>query len=300
MKGGLAAGILAGVGIGGIGSMWFDAGWAFADGPTVGLPPGKGPEQVHLTWGTDPAHDVTVSWASPGSAPQPAPAIVYSTEPGRLHSHGLRAQVHPVTFQDGMNLETVYWYHAPLGGLMPDQTYYYSISDGASPPNTFSGQFTTAPGKGRAKFQFTSFGDLATPTKDFNASGQTWAESSDNSWFAVGAVEGVAPLFHLLNGDLCYANLNTNNQPEVWVDFLRNVSRSAAFGPGCRLSATTRSSSGSRGPKGPDPASGTGPTATAPTRRGFTCRTTMCPAIEEISTSSKWARCCSCSSTPMT
>ena len=62
-----------------------------------------------------------------------------------------------------MNLETVYWYHAPLGGLIPDQTYYYSISDGASPPNTFSGQFTTAPGKGRAKFQFTSFGDSGHP-----------------------------------------------------------------------------------------------------------------------------------------
>jgi hypothetical protein len=231
MKGGLAAGVLAGVGIGGAGSMWFDPGWAFADGPTVGLSPGTAPEQVHLTWGADPAHDVTVSWASPGSTPQPAPSIIYATEPGRLHSHGLRGNVHPVIFQDGMNLETVHWYHAPLEGLIPDRTYYYTVSDGASPPNTFSGQFTTAPGKGRAKYQFTSFGDLATPTKDFNVSGQTWAESSDNSWFAVGAVEGVAPLFHLLNGDLCYANLNTNNQPEVWVDFLRNVSRSAAFRP---------------------------------------------------------------------
>ncbi len=134
-------------------------------------------------------------------------------------------------FEDGLNLETVYWYHAPLRGLMPDQTYFYAISDGATPANTVSGTFTTAPAPGRTPFRFTSFGDLATPTSDLNGSGHTWSESSDNSYFAVSEVETNAPLFHLLNGDLCYANLNTNNQPEVWRDFFINVSRSAANRP---------------------------------------------------------------------
>ena len=37
-----------------------------------------------------------------------------------------------------------------------------------------------------------------------------------------------APLFHLLNGDLCYANLDVDNAPGVWRDFGNNVARSAA------------------------------------------------------------------------
>jgi alkaline phosphatase D len=40
-----------------------------------------------------------------------------------------------------------------------------------------------------------------------------------------------APLFHLLNGDLCYANLDVDNAPGVWRDFGNNVARSAANRP---------------------------------------------------------------------
>jgi len=29
-------------------------------------------------------------------------------------------------------------------------------------------------------------------------------------------VESFQPLFHLLNGDLCYADLNPTEQPDVW------------------------------------------------------------------------------------
>src|SRR6202020_2979205 len=59
-------------------------------------------------------------------------------------------------------------------------------------------------------------------------------ESSDNAFYAVNAIESPAagnPLFHLLNGDLCYANLNFNNAPEVWRDFHNNIQRSAANRP---------------------------------------------------------------------
>ena len=223
-------GVLAGVGGTGA-AYWFDPGWAFADGPTVGLGSGTAPEQVHLTWGQHPAHDVTVSWASPGGASQPAPTLAIGRRPITALDRGTQAAVEPVSFQDGMNLETVHWYHAPLTGLAPDTTYFYRISDGANPANTFGGQFTTAPAGDRVTFRFTSFGDLATPTAHLNQSGHSWQESSDNSYYAVGAVESAAPLFHLLNGDLCYANLNTNNQPEVWRDFLNNVTRSAASRP---------------------------------------------------------------------
>jgi hypothetical protein len=55
--------------------------------------------------------------------------------------------------------------------------------------------------------------------------------SSPQSEFAVQAVESFKPLFHLMNGDLCYANLNPHSQPAVWADFGRNVQRSAANRP---------------------------------------------------------------------
>src|SRR5260370_400420 len=68
--------------------------------------------------------------------------------------------------------------------------------------------FSTAP-EGRAAFRFTSFGDLATPNTD-------WVLSYGQAAYAVGAVEQFQPLFHLRNGDLCYADLNPAAQPHVW------------------------------------------------------------------------------------
>jgi hypothetical protein len=47
----------------------------------------------------------------------------------------------------------------------------------------------------------------------------------------VQAVERFEPLFHLLNGDLCYANMNPGAQPAVWADFGNNVQGSAAHRP---------------------------------------------------------------------
>jgi 3',5'-cyclic AMP phosphodiesterase CpdA len=55
--------------------------------------------------------------------------------------------------------------------------------------------------------------------------------SYGQSAYAVEAVESFQPLFHLLNGDLCYANLNPAAQPQVWRDFGRNNQASAASRP---------------------------------------------------------------------
>ena len=43
-------------------------------------------------------------------------------------------------------------------------------------------------------------------------------------------VERVQPLFHLFNGDLCYANL-ANDRVRAWSDFWENNSRSARNRP---------------------------------------------------------------------
>ncbi len=172
------------------------------------------PEQIHLTWGDDPATSVVVSWVSPGPATRPRV---------RIGQRVIRAQ--PRQYTDGISGETVWTYHARVSGLRPGATYAYSVTadNDANAADPFSATFRTAP-LGRAPFRFTSFGDLATPNT-------AWVLSYGQSAYAVEAVESFQPLFHLLNGDLCYADLNPTVQPEVWRDFGNNNQMSAANRP---------------------------------------------------------------------
>jgi hypothetical protein len=193
---------------------------------------------------------VTVSWSAPGTVAQPAPVLALSRRPITAANPGLRvrlpepepldvtrrpAPAAAVSFTDGLNHQTTYCYHVQLTDLEPGSRYYYEVSDGAATPSTAGSSFQTAPA-GRARYRFSSYGDLATPSWDLNASGNQWHESCDNSFYAVSAIENPgdgrgAPLFHLLNGDLCYANLDIMNAPGVWRDFGINVARSAANRP---------------------------------------------------------------------
>jgi Purple acid Phosphatase, N-terminal domain/Calcineurin-like phosphoesterase len=217
---------------------------------TLPLPTTTEPEQLLLTWGNDPARSVTVSWSAPGTVAQPAPFLAYSTRPITAGNPGRRVRLpepapldvtrhYPeaasVSFTDGLNDQTTYFYHVQLIDLEPGTRYYYQVCDGAATPSTAGSSFETAP-SGRARFRFSSFGDLATPSWDLNTSGNIWHESCDNSYYAVSAIENPgdgrgAPLFHLLNGDLCYANLDIQNAPGVWRDFGVNMGRSAANRP---------------------------------------------------------------------
>jgi hypothetical protein len=195
-------------------------GTAFAASARSDTAPDGTPEQVHLTWGDDPTREVNVSWASP--APSQNPRVLIG-----LAGRGRQVEVPAVqrTYTDGINGETVFTYHARLGWLEPGASYGYSVtadnSSQASDP--FSASFSTA-AEGRRPFRFTSFGDLATPNT-------AWVLSYGQSSYAVEQVEAQQPLFHLLNGDLCYANLNPTFQPEVWRDFGNNNQASAAFRP---------------------------------------------------------------------
>jgi Calcineurin-like phosphoesterase/Purple acid Phosphatase, N-terminal domain len=176
------------------------------------------PEQIHLTWGDDPTHSVVVSWASAAQAINPR-VILGDARYGR--------PIHAVqrTYTDGLNGQTVFTYHARLDNLSPDSLHQYLVTadndSNASQP--FTGTFRTAP-CGRVPFRWTSFGDLATPNT-------AWVLSYGQSQFAVQAVEKFQPLFHLLNGDLCYANLNPAAQPAVWTDFGNNNQASASLRP---------------------------------------------------------------------
>ena len=181
---------------------------------------GGTPEQVHLTWGSDPATSVVVSWATPGEAVGPR-VLLDGAGPGA----GRRViPARARSYTDGLNGETVWTYHAEIRGLRPDTSYSYAVTaanDAAATPLRAS--VRTAPA-GRVPFRFTSFGDLATPNT-------SWVLSYGQSAYAVQAVESFQPLFHLLNGDLCYADLNPTVQPEVWRDFGNNNQASAANRP---------------------------------------------------------------------
>jgi hypothetical protein len=177
------------------------------------------PEQIHLTWGEDPSSMVYVSWVSPAQAVNPRVVLT--------GAHSAPATIHAIqrTYTDGLNGQTVFTYHARLDGLSPGAAYHYSVTadNDARRHDPFAASFKTAP-RGRQAFRWTSYGDLATPVT-------SWVMSSPQSRHAVDAVEQFKPLFHLLNGDLCYANLNPAAQPAVWADFGNNVQRSAAYRP---------------------------------------------------------------------
>jgi len=177
--------------------------------------PGDGtPEQIHLTWGDDPARSVVVSWASPDRAIRPRVRIGQRVIPAEERA-----------YTDGLSGTTTWTYHARVPGLRPGATYGYAVTaeNDLNAADPFSATFTTAP-EGRAAFRFTSFGDLGTPNTK-------WVASYGQAAYAVGAVELFQPLFHLLNGDLCYASLNPAAQPEVWRDFGSNNQASAANRP---------------------------------------------------------------------
>ena len=185
----------------------------------IPVPPDGTPEQIHLTFGDDPSSTVVVSWVTVAQAVNPRVVV-------DEHS-GHKRTVHAVqrAYTDGLNGQTVFTYHAKIEGLKPQATVNYVISadNDRNHARPFEGSFKTAP-RGRAAFRWTSYGDLATPET-------RWNLSSPQSQFAVQAVESFAPLFHLLNGDLCYANLNHEAQPAVWADFGYNVQLSAAHRP---------------------------------------------------------------------
>jgi hypothetical protein len=200
-------------------------GLAAATTPLVGAlkasaaTPDGTPEQIHLTWGNDPSSSVVVSWASAAQAVNPRVLVGTSTTKDKT--------VHAIqrTYTDGLNGETVFTYHARLHGLSAGTTFHYSVTadNDSNAEAPFGATFQTAP-RGPAPFRWTSFGDLATPNT-------VWVLSSPQSRFAVEAVEQFKPLFHLLNGDLCYANLNPSAQPAVWRDFGNNNQTSAAYRP---------------------------------------------------------------------
>jgi 3',5'-cyclic AMP phosphodiesterase CpdA len=202
---------------------------------SVTAAPGGAPRVagLHLQFGADASSEMVVSW----HALQPVrhPRVVLG------HLDGARERVveaKEVSYTDAKAGQVVYAYHAKIGRLRADTSYLYgALHEGADPE--FS-TFRTAP-VGRAPFTFTSFGDQGTPTmgKRYQPpEGVTIANPpyvNDNMGSPWGGdttagVERLQPLFHLFNGDLCYANIATD-RVRTWWDFWDNNSRSARKRP---------------------------------------------------------------------
>jgi len=199
-------------------------------------PPNPAPVTgLHLQFGADAASEIVVSWHTLQSVRNPR--VLLGTLDGRLDRVVAAQQT---SYTDAKSGQVVYASHAKIGELRADSAYLYVAShEGAAPE---SGTFRTAP-RGRARFTFTSFGDQATPTvarKYVPPEGVKIGNSpnvyvNDNlgspaAGDTVLGVERLQPLFHLLNGDLCYANV-AEDRVRTWWDFWENNSRSARNRP---------------------------------------------------------------------
>lgn len=188
---------------------------------------------LHLQFGADAATEMVASWHTLQRVRNPR--VVLGRVDGRLER---TAQAYEASYTDAKGNQPVYAYHARLTGLQPGTAYLYAaLHDGAEPE---FGTFRTA-ARGRSAFTFTSFGDQGTPTlgrRYVPPQGVTIPNPpfvNDNLGSPAGGdttlgVERLRPLFHLFNGDLCYANLAVD-RVRSWWDFWSNNSRSARNRP---------------------------------------------------------------------
>jgi 3',5'-cyclic AMP phosphodiesterase CpdA len=228
--------LLAGAGAGavGLGGGLALTGPAFASGPALWVQPDHAgaPEVhgLHLQFGADAAREAVVSWFTPVSVAEPH-VVIGTAEDG----FGRQVPVRTITYTDAASGHEVFIHHARVDRLHPDTEYMYAAVHGGT--TAIPGIFRTAPA-GRAPITFTSFGDQGTPTVGkfaVPAGGTTAVYLNDNLGSPFGAdtvvgIERIAPLFHLVNGDLCYANIATD-RIRTWSDWFTNNSRSARFRP---------------------------------------------------------------------
>lgn len=158
------------------------------------------PEQIHISWGEDPRSMVRVVWQTRNRT---ATEIV---EYGTSQRLGLRATGKNVTYPQ----QTGALHEATLSRLKAGTAYYYRVGDqtgGLS--KTYS--FRTAPAKPE-DFVFTAFGDQGIQPASRKNVVNALSEK---------------PAFHLLLGDLAYAN----GKQEIWDQYFRMIEPLASTVP---------------------------------------------------------------------
>ena len=173
------------------------------------------PEQLHLQFGSDASREVVVSWATPVQVRQPRVRLGLKNG-----GFGRNVPAETRTYIDAKSGQEIITQHARLNGPEPNTEYTYEVLHDGS--NAQGGSFTTVP-RGRAPLRFTSFGDQATPEAG-NGLASIWSSYNPPQ------VERMKPLFHLQNGDLCYANISPD-RPKTWRDFFVDNEVSARYRP---------------------------------------------------------------------
>src|SRR2546421_1965650 len=217
---------LQGIGVAGVAATtpWLRSGQAGAQSgpellPQPAVAGAPSPEQLHLQFGSDAAREVSASWSTPVRVSRPRLCL---GRPGR--GLGTEVDAEERTYTEALTGQTIFTYHASVDGLEPDTSYLYEVFHRGA--DAVGARFRTGPA-GRSKtFRFTSFGDQSVPLP----LGQGLGPWSPNAGYIVDAVEAADPLFHLLNGDLCYANVS-DAPVETWSSFFNNNMRSARNRP---------------------------------------------------------------------
>jgi hypothetical protein len=183
---------------------------------TAGAP---SPAGLFVQFGADASSQAAVSWLSPVQVSRPRLRV------GKPDSgYGVTVPAEERVYTEALTGQTVFTYHARVDGLQPDTLFVYeAFNDGADP---VGGSFTTGPSGRSRGFRFTSFGDQAVPEK-IGAGLGPWTV---NAGYIVPAVEALNPLFHLFNGDLCYANVS-DDPVDTWSSWFTNNTQSAANRP---------------------------------------------------------------------
>jgi Purple acid Phosphatase, N-terminal domain/Calcineurin-like phosphoesterase len=197
-------------------------------GPSLWTRPDRAGAQpvggLHLQFGRDASSEVVVSWHT--TDPVSNPRVMAGTSTAGF---GRTVPAETRTYRDAKSRTEVRVHHARLDHLTPDTDYVYAaVHDGTDPE---LGTVRTAP-SGRSPLRFTSFGDQATPTlgRLTNKSYGSDNLGSPAAGDITTAIEKIGPLFNLVNGDLCYANL-AHDRIRTWSDWFDNNTRSARYRP---------------------------------------------------------------------
>jgi Calcineurin-like phosphoesterase len=251
LKGG--ASVLAALGA--VTAPWALAGCAAAAGTPVGVLGRR------LSFGADPTAQMAV--AAELTAKPDGKVVLdvgTGTDYGQTVEAEIRELVSMVPQQDSsIRAADQFFVHALADDLAPGGTFHYRIrlADGTSTPDAV---FTTAPARQATQpFTFTAFADQGVNT-DPTPTGQTgfsdnYYEPDDTRRTAapsdalVALVAAARPAFHLLAGDICYADPGGNGfpvrnngaktaddgfdnfDPTVWSQYFGVIEKSAATTP---------------------------------------------------------------------
>ena len=189
----------------------------------------------HIAYGADPTTQMSVAWQVPSAVRNPFLRIGSSPwELGERIEANLQAlsiprtdvvSVDNVPASASANIEQFY-VQATAHNLTPGHTYYYAIGHDGFDVNAQNlavtlGSFTTATDR-REPFTFTAFGDQGVTYDAVNTENLVMAQN---------------PAFHLVAGDICYAEAHGSGlitdafDPRVWDAYLNQIAPAASVIP---------------------------------------------------------------------